>query len=425
MKRALVALVALALTAAAASGASASAAPVSALPVAPSIPEKPAMSSALEPPTSSALTSPPEPAWQEPLERPHTTIALDLPAFPASNAGLAVGPQAPALPADYRVDTRGGLRIAYHPTQSDAAARVTTLFEATRERLSALVGQRVLERIEIRVARTSDELVALAPRSAPPAPGADLAVYPALRLIAISVQGDGEASGLEARARHALAHVALYDAVDGRPLPRWLDEGFAIETSGDRRWARGATLVRAQLEGTTLTLAQLESFPDEPSTVALADAEVADLVRTLSSDADRARPAAFAALLGRLRTGEPFARALTAAYGAELPVLEARWREELAHRYLAIPLAGAGAVVLSTLATLVLVAWRRRRRRMDAELAEARQAAETAQLLSPDAPRGKAPKLIVVDEGRGHVVFLVPSRAVPKIVHDGKHHTLH
>jgi hypothetical protein len=392
-------------------------------------PATPLMPSTLEPPTSSALTSPPEPAWQEPLERPHTTIAGDLPAFPASNGGVALGAsrgvRMPELPADYRVDTRGGLRIAYHPSQSEAAARVLSLAEGARERLSALVGQRVLERIEIRVARTSDELVALAPRTTPPAPGADLAAYPALHVITISVQGDGESPTLESRARHALAHVALHDAVDGHPLPRWLDEGFAIETSGDRRWWRGATLVRAQLEGTTLTLAQLDSFPDEPSTVALADAEVADLVRALSSDDGRAGPHAFTALLGRVRAGEPFARALSATYGAELPALEARWREELAHRYLAIPLAGAGALVLSALATAVLVAWRRRRRRLEAELAEARQAAETAQLLSPDAPRGKAPKLIVVDEGRGHVVYLVPSRAVPKVMHDGKPHTLH
>jgi hypothetical protein len=434
------ALVALALSAAAAGGPTPTTAPtpsatavtaVTALTGITAIPSSASSPPALEPPTSSALTSPPEPAWQESIERPHTTIARDLLVLPASTASTTIGSgasalaRAPELPADYRVDTRGGLRIAYHPSQTDAAARVVPQVEAARERLSALVGQRVLERLEIRIARTSDELVALAPRGAPPAPGADLAVYGALHLIAISVQGDGESPGLEARARHALAHVALYDAVDGHPLPRWLDEGFAIEATGERRWRRGATLVRAQLEGTTLTLAQLESFPDEPSTVALADAEVADLVRALSSDGDPARLTAFTALLGRLRTGEPFARALSATYGAELPALEARWREELAHRYLAIPLAGAGAVLLSALATVVLVAWRRRRRRLEAELAEARLAAETARLLSPDAPRGKAPKLIVVDEGRGHVVYLVPSRAVPKIMHDGKTHTLH
>ncbi len=385
----------------------------------------------LEPPSSSAVTSPPEPAWQASFERSLTTIARDVPgpwSRPAPDAPNTPNTpdtrdaRPPELPADYLVEAHGWLRLAYHPSQSEAAARVTSLLTSTRERLASRLGQRVLERVELRLARTPGELVALAPRAAPPPPGGDVAVYPALHLVALSVQGDGDGAGLEARARHALAHVALHDAVDGRALPRWLDEGFAIEAADERGFARGATLLRAQLEGTTLTLAQLDAFPDEPSTVALADAEAADMVRALGRDADRAR---FTALLGRVRAGEPFARALSATYGADLPTLEARWRDELGRRYLALPLATAGALGLAAVGAIAFLTWRRRRRTLEAELAEARQAAEAARQLAPDAAPGKAPKLIVVDEGRGHVVYLVPSRAVPKITHDGKTHTLH
>lgn len=372
-----------------------------------------------DPPTPPLLTQPPSATLEAPSERPLTTIGRDV-TGPLGDARL------PPIPSEYRVDVRGGLRVAYHPTLHDAAGRALRALEDSRARLSSRVGQRVLERVELRLGRTPEELVALAPRTSPPAPGADVAVYASARVIALSAQAGASGDELDARVRHAAAHVALLDAVDGRPLPRWLDEGFAIESAGDRRVARALTLVRAQLDGGTMPLAQLESFADEPGNVALADAEVADFVRSLSSgdgrDDGRAR---FTALLGRLRAGEPFAQALSITYDADLATLEARWRDGLSRRYLLLP-ATYGALTLIGVAGGAFLALRLRRRRREAALARAdRLTAEALAALVPDAPRGKPPKLIVVDEGRGHVVYLVSSRPVPKITHDGKTHTLH
>lgn len=376
-----------------------------------------------DPPTPPLLTQPPSATLEAPSERPLTTIGRDV-TGPLGDARLS------PIPSEYRVDVRGGLRVAYHPTLHDAAGRALRALEDSRARLSSRVGQRVLERVELRLGRTPEELVALAPRTSPPAPGADVAVYASARVIALSAQPGASGDELDARVRHAAAHVALLDAVDGRPLPRWLDEGFAIESAGDRRVARALTLVRAQLDGGTMPLAQLESFADEPGNVALADAEVADFVRSLSSgdgrgdgrDDGRAR---FTALLGRLRAGEPFAQALSITYDADLATLEARWRDGLSRRYLLLP-ATYGALTLIGVAGGAFLALRLRRRRREAALARAdRLTAEALAALVPDAPRGKPPKLIVVDEGRGHVVYLVSSRPVPKITHDGKTHTLH
>jgi hypothetical protein len=378
-----------------------------------------------DPPGTTLLTQPPSSAWEAPAERPRTTLGRDLgPALGsgASPGAAGVDARLPEIPSEYRIDARAGVRVAFHPTLLDAADRVFRQLEAARGRLSARVGQRVLERVEVRLVRTPDELVALTPRTAPPAPGEDLAVFVGAHVIAISAQPGLSGDDFEARVRHAAAHVALFDAVDGRPLPRWLDEGFAIESADDGRTARALTLARAQLDGSTMTLAQLEAFPDDAASMALAEAEVADLVRTLSHDGGAGR---FTALLGRLRAGEPFAQALTVTYEADLPTLEARWREQLARRYLQRPLAiGGGSLAL--LAAGVLIARGVRRRRREAALARAeQQTAEALAALIPDAPRGRPPRLIVVDQGRGHVVYHVSSRPVPKVVHEGKQHTLH
>src|SRR5439155_10127383 len=154
--------------------------------------------------------------------------------------------------------------------------------------------------------------------------------------------------------RHELAHVALFDATAGRPLPRWLDEGFAVHATGERSLSRWHTLWRAEVSGPWLSVAQLESFPDEPTLAHVADAESADLVRFLSREEDHAR---FVAFLARVRGGDAIDRAAADAYGANLPTLEHRWHEDVTRRCVTVPLAVAGALGWGLAATAIFVAW--------------------------------------------------------------------
>ena len=119
-----------------------------------------------------------------------------------------------------------------------------------------------------------------------------------------------------------------------------------------------------------------------------------------------------------MRGGDAIDRAAADAYGANLATLEHRWHEDVTRRCVTVPLAVAGALGWGLAATAVLVAWRRRRRAVARELALAAEAART----------GKTPgseKLVVVEEGVGHVVYMVERPPVPTVEHDGKMHTLH
>src|ERR1051325_3978572 len=41
---------------------------------------------------------------------------------------------------------------------------------------------------------------------------------------------------LEDVLRHEVAHVLIWRAAAGKPVPRWFDEGIAMETERQRRW---------------------------------------------------------------------------------------------------------------------------------------------------------------------------------------------
>jgi hypothetical protein len=218
--------------------------------------------------------------------------------------------------------------------------------------------------------------------------------------------------------RHQLAHVALFDAAAGRALPRWLQEGFAFEVSGEAALRRVQALASAKARGKLATIDRLEVFPVSEPDLRVAVAESADFVHYLSHGEQRAP---FAATIARVRNGEPLPVAIDAAYGRDLRALETAWRDDLAHRYVTVPLVATGAAGWS-LAIGVWALRRRKKKRAETETLD-------AELMPPELPEPAAPRsssrLLVCDRGVGHVVYIVAGKGVPKVEHDGKRHTLH
>lgn len=358
------------------------------------------------------------------------TIALS--AMPARAADLVdespVGRDAPKLPAhaiksppspsDFLVETHGFLRIVYHPSTFEAVRRIASDADAARAAFASIVGQSVLEQTEVRVARTPEELAMLSPQEAPPVAGSNGVAYPSLSLVVISVRDrDGAPTALDEVFRHQLAHVALFDATAGRPLPRWLQEGLAVQMSGEATIARAKLLWTAHVRRQLLSFAQLETFPEDGNGARIAWAESADFVRFLARDGTR-----FASTIARARSGDSIDRALIDAYGADLRSLEQSWRDDLGTRCVTIPLASAGALGWGLALAAIVVRRRRRQRLRDEPTAE-------NELLLPEVAEPPQPdkegRLLVCDRGLGHVVYIVEGRAVPKVEHDGKTHTLH
>jgi hypothetical protein len=342
---------------------------------------------------------------------------------PLAGADVPVTPtrplKAPEIPEDFLVETRGFLRVVYHPSSFEAVRQITTDADAARASLATTLGQSVLDSVEVRVARTPDEMALLAPSDAPPAAHTTGASYPSLGLIVLSVRKqDGGPTVPEDAFRHQLAHVALFDAASGRPLPRWLQEGFAVYATGESTVARAHILWTSHVRRRFVSFSQLDTFPEDPASAKVAWTASADFVRFLARDRDGTR---FAAAIARTRSGGPLDRALVEAYGTDLRGLEQSWREDVGSRCVTIPLT-IGAVAGWGAALLAFVARRRRKRR----IAERREAAAIEPTIVEPSPRTRSqPRLLMCDRGLGHVVYIVERKPVPNVEHDGKRHTLH
>jgi hypothetical protein len=323
----------------------------------------------------------------------------------------------PPLPAKYQQKDLGWLVIAYAPGAHERVQGILAGAEAFKANLADELGQAVLDHVEVRIARTYDEMVSLAPPELPPPAYASGVAYPALKLVLITLTAPvgSEPTDLDETFRHELAHVALDDAVLAHHVPRWFSEGLAIHESGEAAWLRSRTLWDATLSRTVLPLADLDrSFPDEHYEVSIAYAESADFVRFLLRDDDRTR---FASLVDRVRRGTAFDRAIADAYTTDMRKLEFQWREEIAKRYSFLPVLTGGSLLWVLVITIAAVGWVRKKKRDKATLARwEREEAATQAVVGAHPDDAQPPASVRPEAVRG---------AVPKVEHEGNWYTVH
>jgi hypothetical protein len=330
-------------------------------------------------------------------------------------ASAPLGP----LPADFQVVPHGWITLELPSSVADRAPGLLRDADEFKQVLSKSFAQKpMLDHVLVRIARNPEQMAELAPRGLPPPPYATGVAYGPLHVALLSLQAPQtwEASNLIELQRHELTHLALSDAVLAHHLPRWFDEGLAIHESGELWWDRSKTLGEAVIAHHIIPLAELDHFASDGPEVNIDYAESADFVRFLLRDSDKAR---FASLLGRVRGGATFDRALEDAYGTDLRKLEYEWQEDMSHRFSVIPMLTGGGVLWSLMAILAVVAWVKRRKRAKEKLAEwAREEAameaaqarlrerQSAEVEESDAmPPGSMPGIPVVEhEGRWYTV---------------------
>jgi hypothetical protein len=344
----------------------------------------------------------------------------DAPPLLPQDVSIVGGPPTadlPPLPSDFETFDEGWIQVSAPTSVHDRVVPLLREAGEFRARISADLGQPVLDHITIRVVRTPEQMAELAPRGAPPFSYATAMAYPSYRFIMLGLRAPDtwEAPDLEESLRHELAHLALSDAVGGRPVPRWFNEGLAIRQSGEIPYARLWTLWNASLSKRLILLRDLDAaFPTDRLEVSVAYAESADFVAFLMRDADRAR---FGSLVQRVRAGSPFDRALEDAYGTDLRKLEFQWREEVGHRFGVVPILTGGGFLWGLIIALAAVAWLKRRKRSKAKLEQwAREEAALDAALQAT-PRPGPP---AAEED-------VPSRVPSTVVveHEGRWYTLH
>jgi hypothetical protein len=365
-------------------------------------------------PAPAAPTSVPAPSVKS-AEAPAPTAPSDVPRVAPGEVVL------PAVPPSYVTRDLGWLKLAYPPSAADRVESLLRDANAIKAGLVDTLGQDVLAHVEVRITPSLDDMTRLAPVGSPPPAYASGVAYSRLHLVLISMLAPrgADATDLDQVFRHELAHVALEDAVLGQHVPVWFNEGLAIGLAGENSIDRQKVLWNATVTGSLLPLAELDrSFPAEHFEVGVAYAESADfVVRFLGRRTDHVR---FAAMIQRVREGQPFERALGDAYGADLRKLEFQWRSDVERKYSVIPiLAGGGILWVAVIGALGwgYVKKRRRARAILAKWAEdeaiedallARRAAEAAEESDRDLAslglRGIRPPSKVEHEGSWHTL---------------------
>ncbi len=290
-------------------------------------------------------------AYAQPVETRHVHDVV-------SARGLAV----PPLPSDYVTVHRGALTISYPRSLEPVLRGALERAESDLRGVSAPLGI-APPNLEVRLVPDHPTMVALAPREAPPPSYAAGVAYPGsgLALVAARAPRSFEAVDVRRVLRHELSHLVLGAATGDAPVPRWLSEGLAVEQSGEHSFDRFQNLAVASFTRGIVPLARLdENFNGASERVDLAYAQSADFVGWLIRTE---RPERFAVLLGHLRAGTAFDRAVSDTYGATLSRLEDDWRKELDGRFALAPVwAGTGLAWVIGVGLLIASALRRRRK---------------------------------------------------------------
>jgi hypothetical protein len=339
----------------------------------------------------------------------------------------------PPIPAGFNSYDAGWVRFVYHPSSRERVQPLIAQAEAVRHDLTERLGFPVLSEVRVQIARTPGEMATFAPSGAPYPEYAAGVAYSELGLVLLSLAPihAGQEQDLGEVFRHELAHVALHDALNGQDVPRWFNEGFAVFASGESSFARMQTLMMSTVGGSLIPLHELErSFPSNETKAMVAYAEAVDVVRFLVRREDIHR---FRTLVGELREGKPFERAVIDAYAVDLATLELEWRDDASRRYTFLPILLSGTFFWVIALALAVWAWRRRKRRdrlvlqqwARDEAVEDRERARARQALRTEAARvhivlAKAPELPVAQ-----MAASASEVEVPVVEHDGSWHTLH
>lgn len=157
---------------------------------------------------------------------------------------------------------------------------------------------------------------------------------------------------------HELGHLVVYQAVFGPygNLPRWLDEGLAMDAEGDLRSDLQEQLDRAITDDTLFSVCSIaSSFPADPDEAKLCYAQSYSVVQFLldSYGGDK-----MLELLDVFREGSTYDDALLEVYGFGMDTLDALWRESLGlgPQPMPTPEHDVSGISLSYMALIVVVA---------------------------------------------------------------------
>lgn len=318
----------------------------------------------------------------------------------------------PTPSAEYRQDTSVPWMTTYFPSGTEERVQpVLAEMEAFRTSLRAALGPNVLQKVSVRIARSPEDMAALAPEKHKPQSYATAVSYMGAHTVLVSLRAPTTHQGtdLSETLKHELVHVAVDDAFGPGRVPTWFNEGMAIWYSGEGSLTRRQTLLDASSMRRLIPLPELDpQFADGAPNVALAYAEAGDFIRFLRKD-----PTRFQSLVTRAQSGQSFDRALGDAYATDLRTLDYQWKSEVEKVTDWMPGILTGSFMWGVGAIILILGYVRRK--FSDRKVRARWDDEETALA-----KARAEVFTHEDE-----VLPIHIPGVPRIEHDGNWHTLH
>ena len=285
------------------------------------------------------------------FRRRHARLSRGLPVFLALIVVFAGASGAPA--SEWKTSRFGAFVFHYRADSEKLVSYLGGLSRKVEDRVVQDLGIQKLDEIQVTIASTHEDFVALQPPGRKAQTWVAALAYPSQDKILMKSPRLllGGQPHYEQVFLHEVAHVALDQASRGglpeaggiagaappqSGIPRWLHEGYAIYVA--RQWSpsREVIMTRAVLQGKLIPLGRLvSSFPKDDSQAQLAYAQSADLVHYLMHKYGGKTFRDFVIALGQ---GSRFGYAARTILGEDFHTLEEEWQRRLKRRYTWIPL---------------------------------------------------------------------------------------
>jgi len=145
-----------------------------------------------------------------------------------------------------------------HAHDENVASEVKVILESSYQRIADFLEDSLTEVVSVYVADTEEEFVSMVGKSFPEW-GIGCAIPDSNLIILKSPLHFKYSRPFSQVITHELAHIFLGKLSQGKRIPRWLDEGFAMYQSQEWRIGQDVAVGRAVLTGSVLPLSQIES----------------------------------------------------------------------------------------------------------------------------------------------------------------------
>lgn len=171
----------------------------------------------------------------------------------------------------------------------------------------------------------------------------------------------GESFSLVNTFIHEYTHLVIEIFLQGKSIPRWLNEGMAMYVSGQKDFYNTLLLSKAFVFSSLIPFEQLKnSFPVTSSEIRLAYAQSFNMVSYLMDHFGRER---FYKFLKFIRSGIPFKKAFFFGFGENFSSVENSWKKSLKRKLLWLPAITSSLTLWFFLSLLVIIAYFKRLRR--------------------------------------------------------------